>query len=156
LWEHKDVVFVFAGAGSREPYKRMLWETGISEKNFEFCYVDYRNMPQLYNSGDMLVLPSLLESFPMSILEAMACGLPVVASDVGDVAELVKDGGTGFLIAKGDHQTLAERINRLLDDEALRERMGKNARSLVAENYSLEMMSKMTLEVYQEVLEGRA
>lgn len=156
LQEHKDAIFVFAGAGSREPYKRMLQETGISEENFEFCYIDYWNMPQFYSSGDMLVLPSLLESFPMSVLEAMACGLPVVASNVGDVTELVKNGETGFLIAKGDYLTLAKKINQLLSDEALRERMGKNARSLVAENYSIEMMGKKTLEVYQEVLEGRA
>jgi len=154
LREHKDAVFVFAGAGRREPYRRMLQETGISEENFDFCYIDYWNMPQFYSSGDMLVLPSLLESFPMSVLEAMACGLPVVASDVGDVAELVKDGETGFLITKGDYQALAGRINQLLGDEALREEMGKNARNLVVKNYSLEMMGERTLKVYQESLEG--
>lgn len=156
LKEHEDAVFVFAGAGSREPYKRMLQETGIPEENFEFCYIDYRNMPQFYSSGDMLALPSLLESFPLSVLEAMACGLPVVASDVGDVAQLVKDGETGFLTAKGDYLTVATRINQLLGDEALRERMGKNAGGLVREHYSLETMGKRTLEVYREVLGGRA
>ncbi len=156
LREHKDAIFVFAGAGNREPYKKMLQETGISEENFEFCYIDYQNMPQFYSSGDLLVLPSLLESFPMSVLEAMACGLPVVASDVGDVAELVKDGETGFLVTKGDYQTLARRINQLLGDKALQERIGKNARNLVVENYSLEMMGERTLKVYQEVLERRA
>lgn len=156
LREHKDATFVFAGAGDREPYKRMLQETGISEENFEFYYIDYQNMPQFYSSGDMLILPSFLESFPMTILEAMACGLPVIASNVGDVADMVKEGETGFLIDKGDYQTLAERINQLLSDEALRIRMGKNARSLVVENYSLETMGRKTLEVYQEVLEEKA
>ncbi|HEY49931.1 MAG TPA: glycosyltransferase family 4 protein, partial [Dehalococcoidia bacterium] len=80
------------------------------------------------------------------------CGLPVVASDVGDVAELVHDGVTGFLIDKGDHNALADRINLLLDDKALRERMGLNARKLIMENYSVELMGRRTLEVYHKVL----
>jgi len=99
LKQHKDAFFTFAGAGDREPYLRLLHERNISGDNFEFCNRGYQDIPRFYNSGDIMVLPSMLESLPMAILEAMSCGLPVVASDVGDVAELVHDGVTGFLIA---------------------------------------------------------
>lgn len=155
LNQHPDVSFVFGVVGDRKPYLRMLEEMGIPQEHFEFRYVNYQDMPQFYNSGDMLVLPSLLEGFPMTILEAMACGLPVVASNVGDVAELVQDGVTGFLLDRGDYEALADRINLLLGDGALRERMSQNARRLVADNYSAEIMGERTFEVYQQVLENR-
>jgi len=151
---YPDVVFAFAGAGSREPYLRMLGEMKIPQRNFEFCYVNHYDMPHLYNSVDMLVLPSLCDSFPYAVLEAMACGLPVIATSVGDIPKLVQDGKTGFLIEKANCQELALRIKQLLCKESLRQRMGKNARKLVEENYPLEVMGKKTLEVYQQVLKG--
>lgn len=155
LKQHQDVVFVFAGAGDQKPYLRMLGETGIPKHNYEFGYVNYEEMPQFYSSGDILILPSLLEGFPIAILEAMACGLPVVASNVGDVGKLVQDGITGFLIDKGDYKTLADRINMLLADGVLRERISQAARRLVVDNYSATIMGQRTLEVYQKVLEDR-
>jgi len=154
LREQKDTIFTFIGAGNKEPYERMLRKKGIPKKNYEFYYSDYYNMPKFYNSGDILVLPSLLESFPMSILEAMACGLPVVASNVGDVAELIKDGETGFLIRKGDFQALAEKINQILGDGKLQKNMGQNARTLIENRFSLNIMGQKTFQVYQEILEA--
>ncbi|MEN3056813.1 MAG: glycosyltransferase family 4 protein [Candidatus Methanosuratincola petrocarbonis] len=154
LRNHRDTIFTFIGAGNKEPYERMLREKGISKNNYEFYYSEYPNMPKFYNSGDILVLPSLLESFPMSIIEAMACGLPVVASDVGDVAELIKDGKTGYLIRKGDYQALAEKINQILGDEKLQRNMGQNARNLIERRFSLNIMGQKTFKVYQEILEA--
>jgi len=154
LRDYPDVAFAFAGAGSREPYLRMLNEMKIPRRNFESYYVNHYDMPHFYNSGDMLVHPSLCDSFPYAVLEAMACGLPVIASSVGGIPKLVRDGKTGFLVEKANYQELALRIKQLLCDESLRQRMGKNSRKLVEDNYSLEVMGKKTLEVYQQVLQG--
>ena len=154
LQEHKDVVFVLAGAGDTEPWERMLNENGVPPDNYEFCYVNYGDMPQFYNSGDILILPSWLEGFPMCILEGMASGLPAIASNVGDVAFLVKDNETGYLIDKGDHDALAAGLIRLLGDENLRNRMSQNAIDLVRSNYSAEAMGQRTFEVYQGLMEN--
>lgn len=124
----------------------------IPESNFEFCQVSYADMPQLYTSADFLILPSLTEGFPKCILEAMACGLPAVASNVGDVADLVHDGSTGFLIDQGNFNMLADKINLLLNDENTRSRMARNARQMISDNYSVEVMARKTLAIYRQCL----
>jgi glycosyltransferase involved in cell wall biosynthesis len=152
LQRHPDAVFIFAGAGDRAPYLEMLRAAGIPASSFEFCQLSYADMPRLYNSADLLVLPSLTEGFPKCILEGMACGLPAIASNVGDVADLVHDGSTGFLIDKGDFNALAERINLLLDDADLRRRLARNARELISSRFSVEAMAGQTLDVYRASL----
>jgi glycosyltransferase involved in cell wall biosynthesis len=156
LKQHPDTVFIFAGPGDRAPYLEILREMHIPEDNYEFVQVSYADMPQLYTSADMLILPSLTEGFPKCILEGMACGLPAVASNVGDVADLVRDGVTGFLIDKGNVEMLADRINLLLNNESLRSQMALNARQMIMDNYSVEVMARKTLEIYQQCLEEGA
>ncbi len=152
LKHHPDAVFIFAGPGDRMPYLEMLRDRHIPESNFEFHQVSYADMPQLYNSADILILPSLTEGFPKCILEGMACGLPAVASNVGDVSDLARDGSTGYLIDKGDFNMLADRINLLLKDESLRYRIAHNARQMIIDNYSVEVMASKTLEIYRQSL----
>ena len=154
LKKHKDTIFTLAGAGDKRPYVRLAHKLDIPHDRLEFCHVDYKHMPQLYNSAHILVLPSLLESFPMSILEGMACGLPTIASDVGDVSELVRDGITGFLIPTRDHIALAAKINYLLENPSLRILMSQNSRRLVTDDYSAELMGKKTLELYHRVVQN--
>jgi glycosyltransferase involved in cell wall biosynthesis len=86
-----------------------------------------------YRRADIFVLPSYGEGLPMSVLEAMAAGLPVVATRVGGIPELIEDGAEGFLVAPGDVGALAERIVRLAEDGALRRRMGGRGRVKVRE-----------------------
>ncbi|HEX7593211.1 MAG TPA: glycosyltransferase, partial [Anaerolineae bacterium] len=82
-------------------------------------------LPYYYASADVVVMPSLYESFGMVALEAMACGAPVVASDVGGLSYIVRDGETGYLVPERDPRALADCLNRLLRDPALRARLGK-------------------------------
>jgi glycosyltransferase involved in cell wall biosynthesis len=107
--------------------------------------------PHLRNA-DVFVLASRSEGMPMSILEAMATALPVVASDVGGVHEVVDDGVTGFLVPPGDPSTLAERLGRLVGDGALRAAAGAAARRRVEERFALPGWRARHVELYESLL----
>lgn len=92
------------------------------------------------------------EGLPLSILEAMRAGLPVIASDVGGVAEMIEDGGTGYLVPRGGIELVSERIARLLRDPDLRSRLGASGRSRYESQFTLEHSVGRTLEVYRSVL----
>jgi glycosyltransferase involved in cell wall biosynthesis len=100
------------------------------------------------------LLISNWEGFPLSILEAMRAGLPVIASLVGGVAESVRDGETGFTVPPKDVAALRDRLRQLLADPDLRARMGQRGRSEYEHRFTLEHSVKRTLAVYQEVIGG--
>ena len=108
-------------------------------------------LPYYYSSAKVVVVPSHYESFGMVALESMACGTPVVASDVGGLAYLVQDGQTGFTVPVGDPEALADRLTQLLQDKALRERMGQQAASY-ARQYAWEKIVKRLKSIYAEML----
>jgi glycosyltransferase involved in cell wall biosynthesis len=103
-------------------------------------------------AADLFVVPSRWESLPIAALEAMAAGLPVLATRVGGVPELVDDGMTGRLVPPGDEGALAAALSGLLADATARERMGAAARRLVAERFRLETMIERTERLYERVL----
>ena len=107
---------------------------------------------ELLVAADLFVLSSRSEGLPLSILEAMAVGLPVVASSVGGVPELIVDGETGFLVPPGDSHALAAAIERLLDDAALRRRLGAAGRSRVSEHFDLASARRAHLDLYRALL----
>jgi glycosyltransferase involved in cell wall biosynthesis len=104
-----------------------------------------------FRQADIFVLPSLRESFPIVNLEAMASGLPVVASAVGGVPEAVVDGETGFLVPANDPESIAEKVSLLVTDDKLRRRMGRKARETAEEYYSIEAVATKILALYQEL-----
>ena len=108
-------------------------------------------LPYYYSAADMLVMPSHYESFGMVALEAMACGTPVVASQVGGLAFLVQDGETGFVVPDGDPAALSERLTQLLTDDGLRERLGSRAAEY-ARQYSWENIVDQLLTIYRKLL----
>ena len=87
--------------------------------------VNHSEVGLLYDTADALVLPSYAEGLPMSVLEAIGKGLPVVSTNVGGIQEAVIDGENGFIVAPGDVEQLSERLETLLKDAVLREKMGK-------------------------------
>lgn len=103
-----------------------------------------------------LVLVSRQETLPVAIQEAMAVGRPVVASPVGGVPSIVKEGETGFLVPHGDPPALADRLVALIDDATLRRRLGENARTLAEERFRLDGVCRKTVDVYRAVIEGGA
>jgi len=102
----------------------------------------------LQRSADVFVLPSLWEGMPVSVMEAMATGLPVVGTDVPGIRELVVDGDTGFLAPGRDPAALAERIERLARDASLRFRMGEAGRRRVMTEFALDTMVRRYEEAY--------
>ncbi len=105
---------------------------------------------------DIFVLPSLREGLGVAALEAMACGLPVVASAIGGLAQTVVDGVTGIQVPVGDARALANAIARLAAEPALRNAMGADGRARVCENYGMDAMARGTLELYRACLHNRA
>lgn len=104
--------------------------------------------------SDVFALASRAEGFGLTIVEAMMSGLPVVASSVGAVPELIDNGETGFLVPQGDWKKFAEALTRLRNDEKLRARMGLEGRRRAVERFGLDTMLEATTALYDEVLHG--
>ncbi len=97
-------------------------------------------LPYYYSAAEVVVMPSHYELFGMVALEAMACGTPVLASQVGGLAFLVQDGVTGYHVPEGDDEALCERLSALLGDASLRQTLGRNAAEY-AQNYAWEKIA---------------
>ncbi|MFQ5909811.1 MAG: glycosyltransferase family 4 protein, partial [Thermoplasmata archaeon] len=108
-------------------------------------------LPSLYSLCDIFVLPSRMEGWGLAIMEAMAMRKPVVATRVGGIPELVKDGRTGYLADLGDVLGLSEAIRKLTENPSLREKMGREGRRYVRE-FTWERAAKRTLELYEGAL----
>jgi D-inositol-3-phosphate glycosyltransferase len=111
---------------------------------------DQDRLQYFYSAAEMVVMPSDYESFGMVALEAMACGTPVIASDVGGLAYLVRHGRTGYRVPARDPEALADKILRLLTDEGLRRRIGQRAECW-AEAYAWPVIADRITQLYDEV-----
>jgi glycosyltransferase involved in cell wall biosynthesis len=110
------------------------------------------DLVEILQQSDLFLLPSQTESFGLAALEAMACGVPVVASDVGGVAEVVADGETGLLAALGDIPSMAGHARLLLTDEKLRRRMAHAARHAAETRFRLDPAVDRYEATYRRVL----
>ena len=125
---------------------------GLYPGTVQFCG-DVRDISSLYQQAHMLLLTSDHEGTPNVVMEAMASGLPVVATGVGGVPELVQHGTTGFLAEPTDEQGLAAAISKLLMDDALRREMSGRARALIAARHSLNSQPARLEALYRRVLQ---
>jgi glycosyltransferase involved in cell wall biosynthesis len=107
-----------------------------------------RDIPQILSALDIFVLTSLYEGLPIAVLEAMASAKAVVATHTGGIAEVIKDGENGFLIAPKEPQELADKVFSLLNDVNLRKRLGENARLSIAGSFSVTSMVLAHQKVY--------
>ena len=110
---------------------------------------------ELLWASDIFAMPSLKEGLGVAALEAMASNLPVIASDVGGLREVVEDERTGIIVPPGNSKQIASAIQRLAESEALRAQIGAAARARAVENYSMEKMAAQTLALYRECVRKR-
>jgi glycosyltransferase involved in cell wall biosynthesis len=109
-------------------------------------------MPEIYSNSSIFVLPSLIESFPFSILEAMSSGSAVIASNVGGVPEIIDDEVDGLLVQPGNPEILAKKILFLLDNESETKKLSKKAREKILGEFTSEIMSNRTEKIYEQIL----
>lgn len=112
---------------------------------------DQKMLPYYYSAAEVVVMPSHYESFGMVALEAMACGTPVVASQIGGLGFLVRDGQTGFVVPGNDVMKMADRLVQLIKDQDLQAKLGKESASY-ARKYSWQIITEKIIEVYQQEL----
>lgn len=112
------------------------------------------DMPSALSSLTLFVSAARSEPFGLAIVEAMAAGLPIVATASEGALEIIDDGATGKLVPANDHEALAQAINDLLDNPLERSRLGRNAQLAAREHYSLQRMARDTERIYREVLAG--
>ncbi len=154
--ELSNVRLRIVGRGSYEStLMKITKELGVENKVIFEGYVLRNNLERYYKLCDIYVHPSLSETFPLAIKEAMALGRPIVATKVGFTDEHVKDGVHGYLIPPRDPKALADAILKLLENEELRNRMGLNARKYVEENLQWDRLAKKWYELYSDLAEKR-
>jgi glycosyltransferase involved in cell wall biosynthesis len=111
------------------------------------------DMPAVYAEADVVCLPSYREGMPKSLLEAAACGLPAVTTDVPGCRDVVVEGETGFIVPHGDAAALAAALRKLIGDASLRQRLGGNARRHFLEHFQLSRVIGETLRIYDQLLD---
>jgi glycosyltransferase involved in cell wall biosynthesis len=126
-----DVSLVIAGEGERAPLERRTHELGLDERVHFLGAQPRERVLALFRAADASILSSTWENFPHTVVEALAAGTPVIATDVGGVAEVVRDGENGLLVPAGDAAALADAVRRYVSEDLLRERLRSNAAASV-------------------------
>ena len=143
---------VMAGDREIDQVKERCREAGVAAQ-FEFPgWVSEKEKLALLWRSDLLLLPSYGEGLPLCVLEAMACGLPIVCTDVGGLADLVQHGENGLLFKPGEVGVLARHIATLLNDESLRQRMSQNNVAKIDHAYSIDVIAKKICKLYDACL----
>jgi glycosyltransferase involved in cell wall biosynthesis len=144
-----DARLVLAGSGNSAYWGERAREAGLGTDAIEFLgHVPYDKMPGHLREADALVLPSRSESMPYAVLEAMSCGLPVVATRVGGIPEIIDNGRNGLLVPLNDVKNLADSMLAIATDSGLRERLSKAARMTTTHRYSIDAMIQHTREAF--------
>jgi glycosyltransferase involved in cell wall biosynthesis len=125
-------------------------DLGVSE--YVSLVKETQKMDYFYGAIDIFCLSSDFEGMPLTLLEALASGVPVVSTEVGGIPEVIESGKTGYLVPKGSAEFLAKRILELLQDSSKAAELASNGRAMVHERFSAEKMIKATEAVYDEVL----
>jgi glycosyltransferase involved in cell wall biosynthesis len=148
--EHNVQIILVGDGPTRPRIERLAEQLGISDRVKFFGWRD--DVHEILASANIYVLASNWEGLPICLLEAMRAGLPIVASDVGGVREVIVDGETGFLVDRGDGAMLRDKLQRLLSDPELRNKMGKAGRKRYLEHFTVERMLDQTLQVYENTI----
>jgi glycosyltransferase involved in cell wall biosynthesis len=149
--EVPEAMFRVAGAGPLLP--RLMADSKDLHDRITFLgEVNHGKIAELLRETSVLVLPSFIEGLPTVCLEALASGIPVVASDTGGTSEIIREDETGYLCPSSDLDRFADRVVRLLRNPELRARLGRNGRALVEHQYSWTRVAEMTERLYERLV----
>jgi glycosyltransferase involved in cell wall biosynthesis len=147
----RKVCLVIAGIGpEREALVKRSIELGIAEDTRFLGYVEENEKVSLLQQSDVVVLVSKADLVPLVLIEAMACGTPVIGSRAGGIPNLIEDGKTGILVREGDPKELSRKIVELLSGADLEE-MKRNAMERVKREFSMEASVRSFLEIYRKL-----
>jgi glycosyltransferase involved in cell wall biosynthesis len=150
---YSDVKFLVCGTGPFSQNLREKVRVKKLERNVKFLgYVDRNKLVELYQNATVQVIPSHYEGLPTVLLEAMSCGLPVVATDVGGSSDVISTGVDGFLVPPKSPREMADVILKLLADKELRKKIGSNARKTIEKFYTWDNLANNMVECYQNLL----
>jgi glycosyltransferase involved in cell wall biosynthesis len=151
---NQDYQAVIVGDGElREQIETFITQNQLDNK--VILTGERKDVPEILAASDIFVLASNWEGLPLVIIEAEMAGLPVVASRVGGVAELVQDGTTGFTVPPRDARALAEALKKLIENAPLRQSLGRAGREKALNEFTFDRMLEKTHKVYEEVLGGK-
>jgi len=148
----KDCIFVFVGNGNIEKIKGLCRLKGIESNTFFLGEISGCRKISIFLDSDVFILPSYAEGMPITILEAMAAGVPVISTKVGAIPEIIKNGKNGFLIEPGKYNQLAEKIIYLLKNNKLREYIGKNNLEQVRQKYCVNRVISQISKIYDSFI----
>jgi glycosyltransferase involved in cell wall biosynthesis len=149
LKHRKTIHFTLCGEGNLSDEVRTITRYAGSDANVKLTgWVSHEEIPSRLNDFKLLVLPSYTEGLPNSMLEAMACGTPVLAASVGAIPDIIKDGENGFLLKSNTPEHIAERIVEIFDKPKLLERVSINAYNHVRDQFSY----AATLKKWQKII----
>lgn len=149
--EFPSAELVIGGEGELGQLSATARELGIANRVTCLGWVDTHDKRRLLTSSATVVLPSHVEGLPMVLLEAMAAGLPVIATRVGAIPEIIRSGEEGILVDPGDVLGIVEALRRILRDVSLRERLGRNAQRSVRERFAADQVITQIEAVYRDL-----
>jgi glycosyltransferase involved in cell wall biosynthesis len=149
--KYPDVLLFLLGKGDLEGQLRdEVKSLSLADRVYFIGHTE--DVLKYYHDTSIFILPSLAEGMSNSLLEAMACGLPVIATRIGGNTDLITDGENGLLVSPGNSKELSIAITRLLEDKNLALRMGQQARKQIEATYSFEKVSIRYIKLYEELL----
>lgn len=149
--KYPNVKFNIGGDGEIENVRKIIEKRQI-ERNVEILgWVDFERKIEYFKKSSIYILPSYDEGLPVSILEAMASGLPTIASNVGAIEEQIDHNKNGYLFNPGDKKQMEKYIVKLLEDKKLRLSMGKIATNRVKEKFDINVIEKKLIKIYEEI-----
>ncbi len=150
---HEDIVLKIAGSGSQMDNLVNLVDELDLKDSVEFLgRIPLNQVAEVFNTFDIAVFPSLRESFGVAAIEAQSCEVPVIVSNVGGHPEVVIDGETGIVINPKSPEEIRDAILKLLEDEKLRENIGKKGRKFIKENYEVNSNFNDIDKIYKKIL----
>ena len=152
---YKKIRLLIYGKGElKNKLEDLTKELQIEDKVIFKGYISNEDVPKALNEMDIFVVPSILdsESFGVVAVEAMACKIPVIASSVGGLKEVIIDKETGYLVPKKDHKEIAKYLKKLIIDKNLRTSLGENGRKRVLENYDWNSNVDYMIKIYREIV----